>query len=49
MRRSRGSRSKTRYKLKTTTRVGRTNPITKKMQNIRRKRFSAYHNRSQCT
>ena len=32
MRRSRGSRSKTRYKLKTTTRVGRTNPITKKMQ-----------------
>ncbi|HTX61266.1 MAG TPA: 50S ribosomal protein L21e [Methanobacterium sp.] len=32
MRRSRGSRSKTRYKLKKSIRVGRTNPITKKMQ-----------------
>jgi large subunit ribosomal protein L21e len=32
MRRSRGSRSKTRYKLKKSIRVGRTNPITKRMQ-----------------
>ncbi|MGV8143443.1 MAG: 50S ribosomal protein L21e [Methanothermobacter sp.] len=32
MRRSRGSRSKTRYKLKKSIRIGRTNPITKKMQ-----------------
>lgn len=32
MKRSRGSRSKTRYKLKKTIRAGRTNPITKKMQ-----------------
>ena len=32
MRRSRGSRSKTRYKLKKSIRPGRTNPITKKMQ-----------------
>ncbi len=32
MRRSRGSRSKTRYKLKKTIRAGRANPITKKMQ-----------------
>lgn len=32
MRRSRGTRSKTRYKLKKTVRMGRTNPITKKMQ-----------------
>ncbi len=32
MRRSRGSRSKTRYKLKKSIRMGRTNPITKKMQ-----------------
>ncbi len=32
MRRSRGSRSKTRYKLQKTNRAGRTNPITKKIQ-----------------
>lgn len=32
MRRSRGFRSKTRYKLKKTVRKGRTNPITKKIQ-----------------
>ncbi|GAB6055382.1 50S ribosomal protein L21e [Methanobacterium alkalithermotolerans] len=32
MRRSRGSRSKTRYKLQNTNRAGRTNPITKKIQ-----------------
>jgi len=30
--RSRGSRSKTRYKLKKSLRAGRTNPITKKIQ-----------------
>jgi large subunit ribosomal protein L21e len=32
MRRSRGFKSKTRYKLKKTIRVGRTNPITKRIQ-----------------
>jgi large subunit ribosomal protein L21e len=32
MRRSRGFRSKTRYKLKKTVRAGRSNPITKKIQ-----------------
>lgn len=32
MRRSRGFKSKTRYKLKKSIRVGRTNPITKKIQ-----------------
>ncbi len=32
MRRSRGFRSKTRYKLKKSIRVGRTNPITKRIQ-----------------
>lgn len=32
MRRSRGFRSKTRYKLQKTNRVGRSNPITKKIQ-----------------
>ena len=32
MRRSRGSRSKTRYKLKKSIRPGRANPITKNMQ-----------------
>lgn len=32
MRRSRGFRSKTRYKLKKTIRAGRTNPITKHIQ-----------------
>jgi len=32
MRRSRGFKNKTRYKLKKTIRVGRTNPITKRIQ-----------------
>ncbi|MGZ7070555.1 MAG: 50S ribosomal protein L21e, partial [Methanobacterium sp.] len=32
MRRSRGYRSKTRYKLKKSIRAGRANPITKKIQ-----------------
>jgi len=32
MRRSRGFKSKTRYKLKKSIRAGRTNPITKRMQ-----------------
>lgn len=32
MKRSKGSRSKTRYKLRKTIREGRTNPITKKIQ-----------------
>jgi large subunit ribosomal protein L21e len=32
VKRSKGSRSKTRYKLSKTIRVGRTNPITKKIQ-----------------
>lgn len=34
MRRSRGFRSKTRYKLKKSVRVGRTNPITKSIQSF---------------